>query len=73
MSLSVEGFQSAFRYAEMFWQGLVCTLALSALTVLFGFIFALLLAHAELLRILQRTHGQTVHHIRDIPLGNQPF
>ena len=43
MSLSVEGFQSAFRYAEMFWQGLVCTLALSALTVLFGFIFALLL------------------------------
>lgn len=27
----------------MFWQGLVCTLALSALTVLFGFIFALLL------------------------------
>ena len=43
MSLSVDGFQSAFRYAEMFWQGLVCTLALSALTVLFGFIFALLL------------------------------
>ena len=44
MSLSVEGFQSAFRYAEMFWQGLVCTLALSALTVLFGFILALILA-----------------------------
>ena len=42
--LSIQGFQVAFKYFQLFEEGLVCTVTLSALTVLFGFILALLLA-----------------------------
>ena len=42
--LSLEGFQKTLSYAKLFGQGVVCTVSLSALTVLFGFILALLLA-----------------------------
>ena len=38
------GFQKTWQYINLFEQGLVTTLALSALTVLFGFILALILA-----------------------------
>lgn len=38
------GFEKAFQYAELFKQGLVCTVSLSLLTVILGFILALLLA-----------------------------
>ena len=38
------GFQKTWQYIDLFEQGLVTTLALSALTVLFGFILALILA-----------------------------
>ena len=38
------GFEKTFAYIELFKQGLVCTISLSVLTVLFGFILALILA-----------------------------
>ena len=42
--LSIKGFQVAFKYFELFEQGLVCTVTLSFLTVIFGFVLALVLA-----------------------------
>ena len=42
--LSQRGFEAAFKYMDMFLEGLVCTVSLSAMTVLFGFMLALLLA-----------------------------
>ena len=42
--LSIAGFQSAFRYFQLFEEGLVCTVTLSFLTVIFGFVLALVLA-----------------------------
>ena len=42
--LSISGFQKAFEYIDLIKQGMICTLSLSALTVLFGFILALFLA-----------------------------
>ncbi len=41
---SAAGFQKTWEYIELFKQGLICTIALSALTVFFGFILALILA-----------------------------
>jgi len=46
--LSVAGFQKTLQYIELFKQGVVCTVSLSALTVIFGFVIAMVLA---LLRI----------------------
>lgn len=46
--LSAAGFQKTFQYMTLFWQGVVCTVSLSALTVVFGFILALLLALCRL-------------------------
>ena len=46
--LTAAGFEKAFAYWPMFLQGVVCTIVLSALTVLFGFILALLLATMRL-------------------------
>lgn len=42
--LSIKGFQKAFAYMDLFWQGAACTVSLSALTVIFGFILAMVLA-----------------------------
>lgn len=42
--LTGKGFESAFRYIELFWKGTATTVALSALTVFFGFILALFLS-----------------------------
>ena len=42
--LTVQGFQKALEYWKLFLQGVVCTVSLSALTVIFGFILALILA-----------------------------
>lgn len=45
---SAEGFARTWEYIDLFKQGLVCTVALSALTVVFGFILALILAICRL-------------------------
>ncbi len=42
--LTVQGFQKALEYWKLFLQGVACTVSLSALTVVFGFILALILA-----------------------------
>ena len=41
---SIEGFEKTLKYWKMFEEGLVCTVSLSFFTVIFGFIFALVLA-----------------------------
>lgn len=41
---TIKGFQQALQYMQLFLEGVVCTVSLSALTVVFGFILALLLA-----------------------------
>ena len=46
--LSAKGFQATWKYIELFKQGLICTLSLSALTVVFGFLLALVLALCRL-------------------------
>lgn len=42
--ITIEGFEKTFKFIDMFWEGLACTVILSALTVIFGFILALVLA-----------------------------
>lgn len=49
--LSISGFQKAFEYIDLIKQGMICTLSLSALTVFFGFILALVLAICRLSNI----------------------
>lgn len=49
---SIEGFQDTFAYIDLFKQGLVCTVSLSALTVIFGFVLALLLAYMRMSKFL---------------------
>lgn len=46
--LSAQGFAATFKYLSMFRDGLICTISLSALTVIFGFILALILAMVRL-------------------------
>lgn len=46
--LSAAKFEKTFQYMTLFWQGVACTVSLSALTVVFGFILALILAIARL-------------------------
>ncbi len=41
---SSAGFAKTWQYIELFKQGLICTISLSVLTVIFGFILALILA-----------------------------
>ncbi|MBO4410309.1 MAG: ABC transporter permease subunit, partial [Spirochaetales bacterium] len=48
---SSDGFAATWRYIQLFEQGLICTLSLSALTVVFGFILALALALMRMSRI----------------------
>ena len=65
--LTAAGFEKALAYWPMFLQGVVCTVALSALTVVFGFILALLLAVMRLSNIYPfRSLGLTKDgHLRD--------
>jgi len=49
--ISQRGFEATFKYLGMFRDGLICTVSLSALTVVFGFILALFLAVIRLSNI----------------------
>lgn len=49
--ITLNGFRATLKYLSMFQQGLVCTLSLSAFTVLFGFILALVLALMRMSKI----------------------
>ena len=62
--LSIPGFEAAFAYFRLFLEGLVCTVTLSALTVIFGFVLALILALMRLSNIrpfgfIERIEGYT--------------
>lgn len=49
--ITLNGFRATLKYLSMFQQGLVCTLSLSAFTVLFGFMLALVLALMRMSKI----------------------
>lgn len=46
--VSWENFLKTFKYMQLFWEGMVCTISLSALTVVVGFVLALVLASMRL-------------------------
>lgn len=46
--ISWENFLKTFKYMQLFWEGMVCTISLSALTVVVGFVLALVLASMRL-------------------------
>lgn len=49
--ITANGFQATFKYLTMFKEGLICTLALSAFTVVLGFLLALVLALMRMSKI----------------------
>lgn len=73
--LTIRGFQRAFEYWQLFLQGVVCTISLSALTVVLGFILALLLAVMRLgrARILRAIATVYVELFRATPMVVQVF
>lgn len=73
--LTAQGFQKALQYWQLFLQGVVCTISLSALTVLLGFILALLLAVCRLGRskILKAIATAYVELFRATPMVVQIF
>ena len=73
--LSIQGFEKTLRYLDLFWQGVVCTISLSALTVILGFILALILALCRLgkLKILNILASIYVEFFRATPLLVQLF
>ena len=73
--LTINGFEKAFEYWQLFLQGVVCTISLSALTVLFGFILALVLAACRMgkSRILRAVSTAYVELFRATPMVVQVF
>ena len=73
--LTINGFEKAFEYWQLFLQGVVCTISLSALTVLFGFILALVLAACRMgkSRILKAVSTAYVELFRATPMVVQVF
>ncbi len=75
MHVSAAGFAKVWKYSVLFKQGLVCTLSLSALTVLFGFLLALLLALCRMgkIKILKLIASIYVEVFRATPMLVQLF
>ena len=73
--LSINGFQKALEYWQLFLEGVVCTVSLSALTVIFGFILALILAVCRLgrSRVLRAISAVYVEVFRATPMVVQVF
>lgn len=73
--LTVKGFVKAAAYWKLFAQGVACTVSLSALTVVFGFILALLLAMCRMgkLKLLRFISTAYVEVIRATPMLVQIF
>lgn len=73
--LSIKGFAKALQYIQLFLQGVVCTVSLSALTVFFGFILALIIAvmrmgKSKILKLLSTIY---VEILRATPMVVQVF
>lgn len=73
--LTISGFQKALEYWQLFLQGVVCTVSLSALTVVLGFILALVLATCRMgrSRILRAISTAYVELFRATPMVVQVF
>ena len=73
--LTISGFQKALEYWQLFLQGVVCTVSLSALTVVLGFILALALATCRMgrSRILRAISTAYVELFRATPMVVQVF
>ena len=73
--LTINGFEKAFEYWQLFLQGVVCTVSLSALTVLFGFILALVLSGCRMgkSKILKAISTAYVELFRATPMVVQVF
>ena len=73
--LTLKGFEKALEYWQLFLQGVVCTVSLSALTVIFGFILALILAVCRLgrSRVLKAIATAYVELFRATPMVVQVF
>ena len=73
--LSINGFQKALEYWQLFLEGVICTVSLSALTVVFGFILALILAVCRLgrSRVLRAISAVYVEIFRATPMVVQVF
>ncbi len=73
--LTVQGFQMALKYWKMFLEGVVCTVSLSALTVIFGFVLALILTLCRMGRskILKAISTAYVEIVRATPMVVQIF
>ena len=73
--ISVHGFEAAFKFLDLFRQGMITTISLSALTVLFGFVLALLLALMRMSKIapLRWIATAYVEVVRATPLMVQLF
>jgi len=73
--LTIKGFQAAFSYWQLFLQGVVCTISLSFLTVILGFILALVLAVLRMgrVKILRALATAYVELFRATPMIVQVF
>ena len=73
--LTISGFQKALEYWQLFLQGVVCTVSLSALTVVLGFILALVLATCRMGRskIFKAISTAYVELFRATPMVVQVF
>ena len=73
--LTTQGFSKAFEYWKLFLQGVACTVSLSALTVLLGFILALVIAICRMGRakILKAIATVYVELFRATPMVVQIF
>lgn len=73
--LSIQGFEKALAYWQLFLQGVACTISLSALTVVFGFVLALLIAVCRMGRskVLRAISTAYVEIFRATPMVVQVF
>ena len=73
--LTTKGFQAAFSYWQLFLQGVACTVSLSLLTVILGFILALVLAILRMgrVKILRALATAYVELFRATPMIVQVF
>ena len=73
--LTIQGFEKALQYWKLFLQGVACTVSLSALTVVFGFILAHILAVCRMGRakILKAIATVYVEIFRATPMVVQIF
>ena len=59
--ISWNNFLKTFKYMQLFWEGLVCTVSLSALSVVAGFILALVLATMRLAKFKPLRYVSTAY------------